>query len=209
MVLAHHAAQSRAVAARLLHRPARRHLLGVRRTARWHRSSRSSCRSTTSAAENTTSTCPASATGADSMPAWARGRRAEIVERLQTVFKRSQIHFDPTRRSPRPPVAEQVVVLVRLRPVGRERPAYLSRCRGSVAAVLLGRARQPRRLAQTSRAGARLLQRAAREGLGRAAQRRASRDRVAREGVRRGRDHAERGQPARTRRLHACAARAW
>jgi len=28
------------------------------------------------------------------MPDWARGRRAEIVERLQTVFKRSQIHFD-------------------------------------------------------------------------------------------------------------------
>jgi hypothetical protein len=30
-----------------------------------------------------------------SMPAWARARRAEIVERLQTVFKRSQILFDP------------------------------------------------------------------------------------------------------------------
>jgi hypothetical protein len=28
------------------------------------------------------------------MPAWAHGRRAEIVERLQTVFKRSQMHFD-------------------------------------------------------------------------------------------------------------------
>jgi hypothetical protein len=28
------------------------------------------------------------------MPAWARERRAEIVERLQTVFKRSQMHFD-------------------------------------------------------------------------------------------------------------------
>src|SRR4051812_1802714 len=29
------------------------------------------------------------------MPAWARGRRAEIVDRLATVFKRSQLHFDP------------------------------------------------------------------------------------------------------------------
>ncbi len=29
------------------------------------------------------------------MPAWARERRAEIVERLETVFKRSQLHFDP------------------------------------------------------------------------------------------------------------------
>ena len=28
------------------------------------------------------------------MPGWARERRAEIVERLKTVFKRSQIHFD-------------------------------------------------------------------------------------------------------------------
>jgi len=29
------------------------------------------------------------------MPAWARERRAEIIERLATVFKRSQLHFDP------------------------------------------------------------------------------------------------------------------
>ena len=29
-----------------------------------------------------------------SMPDWARSRRAEILERLQTVFKRSQIHTD-------------------------------------------------------------------------------------------------------------------
>lgn len=28
------------------------------------------------------------------MPPWARERRDEIVERLQRVFKRSQIHFD-------------------------------------------------------------------------------------------------------------------
>lgn len=28
------------------------------------------------------------------MPPWARDRRDEIVERLQQVFKRSQIHFD-------------------------------------------------------------------------------------------------------------------
>jgi len=28
------------------------------------------------------------------MPDWARGRREEIVERLQSVFKRSQMHFD-------------------------------------------------------------------------------------------------------------------
>ena len=28
------------------------------------------------------------------MPPWARDRRGEIVERLQQVFKRSQIHFD-------------------------------------------------------------------------------------------------------------------
>jgi hypothetical protein len=28
------------------------------------------------------------------MPDWAGGRRAEIVERLQTVFRRSQMHFD-------------------------------------------------------------------------------------------------------------------
>jgi hypothetical protein len=36
------------------------------------------------------------------MPDWARGRRDEIVERLQTVFKRSQIHFD-TDLTPAPP----------------------------------------------------------------------------------------------------------
>jgi len=36
------------------------------------------------------------------MPEWARGRRAEIVDRLQTVFKRSQIHFDPDS-TPAPP----------------------------------------------------------------------------------------------------------
>jgi hypothetical protein len=29
------------------------------------------------------------------MPAWARDRRAEIVGRLERVFKRSQLHFDP------------------------------------------------------------------------------------------------------------------
>jgi hypothetical protein len=29
------------------------------------------------------------------MPAWARERRAEIVARLETVFKRSQLLFDP------------------------------------------------------------------------------------------------------------------
>lgn len=29
-----------------------------------------------------------------SMPPWARERRGEIVDRLQQVFKRSQIHFD-------------------------------------------------------------------------------------------------------------------
>ena len=29
------------------------------------------------------------------MPTWARERRPEIVERLQTVFKRNQIHLDP------------------------------------------------------------------------------------------------------------------
>ena len=32
---------------------------------------------------------------AATMPDWARERRAEIVERLQAVFKRSQIYFDP------------------------------------------------------------------------------------------------------------------
>jgi hypothetical protein len=36
-------------------------------------------------------------------PAWARGRRAEIIERLQSVFKRNQIRFDadsnPTPRA--------------------------------------------------------------------------------------------------------------
>lgn len=34
------------------------------------------------------------------MPAWARERRAEIVERLQTVFKRSQIHFEADAAPP-------------------------------------------------------------------------------------------------------------
>jgi len=29
------------------------------------------------------------------MPAWARDRRDEIIERLATVFKRSQMHFEP------------------------------------------------------------------------------------------------------------------
>ena len=29
------------------------------------------------------------------MPAWARERREEIVERLATVFRRSQMHFEP------------------------------------------------------------------------------------------------------------------
>ncbi len=81
------------------------------------------------------------------MPAWARERRAEIVERLPTVFKRSQIHFDAglgavTARQ----WLSSVVVLVRLRPVGRERPAYVSRRRRTVAAVFLDRARQPRGL---------------------------------------------------------------
>ena len=37
-----------------------------------------------------------------SMPVWARARRAEIVERLQTVFKRSQILFDPDAPTPPP-----------------------------------------------------------------------------------------------------------
>jgi hypothetical protein len=32
------------------------------------------------------------------MPDWAKSRRAEIVERLQLVFKRSQIHFGPDAR---------------------------------------------------------------------------------------------------------------
>jgi hypothetical protein len=32
------------------------------------------------------------------MPEWARQRRVEIVERLTTVFKRSQMHFDPDTR---------------------------------------------------------------------------------------------------------------
>ena len=36
------------------------------------------------------------------MPDWARERRGEIIERLQTVFKRSQIHFEPD--SPTPPL---------------------------------------------------------------------------------------------------------
>jgi hypothetical protein len=39
---------------------------------------------------------------AASMPDWASGRRAEIVERLQTVFKRSQIHFDPDSAQSQP-----------------------------------------------------------------------------------------------------------
>jgi hypothetical protein len=29
------------------------------------------------------------------MPGWARQRRTEIAQRLEAVFKRSQIHFDP------------------------------------------------------------------------------------------------------------------
>lgn len=32
---------------------------------------------------------------AATMPEWARERRDVIVERLQAVFKRSQLHFDP------------------------------------------------------------------------------------------------------------------
>lgn len=35
-----------------------------------------------------------------SMPPWARERRAEIVERLQQVFKFSQIHFDADAAPP-------------------------------------------------------------------------------------------------------------
>jgi predicted RNA binding protein YcfA (HicA-like mRNA interferase family) len=34
------------------------------------------------------------------MPSWARERRAEIVERLQQVFKRSQVHFDADAAPP-------------------------------------------------------------------------------------------------------------
>jgi hypothetical protein len=34
------------------------------------------------------------------MPPWARERRDEIVERLQQVFKRSQIHFDADAAAP-------------------------------------------------------------------------------------------------------------
>jgi hypothetical protein len=33
------------------------------------------------------------------MPAWARGRRTEIIERLAIVFKRSQLHLDPDSSS--------------------------------------------------------------------------------------------------------------
>ncbi len=36
------------------------------------------------------------------MPEWARERRAEIVERLETVFKRSQLLFDPDAPSESP-----------------------------------------------------------------------------------------------------------
>ena len=32
------------------------------------------------------------------MPNWARDRRAEVIERLLTAFKRSQLHFDPDAR---------------------------------------------------------------------------------------------------------------
>jgi hypothetical protein len=35
-------------------------------------------------------------------PPWARERRGEIVERLQQVFKRSQIHFDADAANPPP-----------------------------------------------------------------------------------------------------------
>jgi hypothetical protein len=35
-----------------------------------------------------------------SMPDWARGRRGEIIERLQSVFKRSQIHVDADKPPP-------------------------------------------------------------------------------------------------------------
>jgi hypothetical protein len=37
------------------------------------------------------------------MPPWARERRGEIVERLQQVFKRSQIHFDADAAAAPPP----------------------------------------------------------------------------------------------------------
>ena len=36
------------------------------------------------------------------MPPWARDRREEIIERLLTVFKRSQIHFDPDKTQSQP-----------------------------------------------------------------------------------------------------------
>jgi hypothetical protein len=39
---------------------------------------------------------------AATMPAWARERRAEIVERLGAVFKRSQMHFDADIGAARP-----------------------------------------------------------------------------------------------------------
>ena len=32
------------------------------------------------------------------MPDWAKSRRAEVVERLKSVFKRSQMHFDADAR---------------------------------------------------------------------------------------------------------------
>ena len=39
---------------------------------------------------------------ATTMPDWARERRAEIIERLLTVFKRSQIQFDPDSTQSQP-----------------------------------------------------------------------------------------------------------
>lgn len=41
---------------------------------------------------------PGEAGWSASMPDWARSRRAEILERLQTVFKRSQIHTESDAR---------------------------------------------------------------------------------------------------------------
>lgn len=45
---------------------------------------------------------PGERTWLATMPDWARDRRAEVVERLETVFKRSQLHFDADAPSEAP-----------------------------------------------------------------------------------------------------------
>ena len=199
-----HAAQARTVTARLFHRPACRPRIGCTTNCRMGViESIENCRSTTPAAANTTIHIPGQQDwrNASCQPGRATAARKSSTD-WQRLFKRSQMHFEPDSAQSPPAMAEHVAVLSGSRPVRRSGLPTFRDAAGLWNQYSWTGSGQPRRLARTPGAGAGLLQRATqRPGL-RQAQRGASRNRVAGEEFQRGRDHAERGQPARTRRFH-------